>query len=267
MTNKELAATKFIELVEIMETLRGENGCPWDREQDRNSLKPYLLEEAHEVLEALDQNDTNMIKEELGDLMLQIIFHAQVSSETGEFTVTEILDGINKKLKHRHPHIYQDTKVNNSTEVLANWNKIKLDEKKAKGKKIKTILGEYPKTLPILHKAVRMTDKASKVGFDWPDAQSVVEKIEEELSELKVEVAAGDKQKCEEEVGDLLFSIVNLARFIEVNPEIALRKTLTKFKKRFQYIEKSLKKKKVAFEDCDINQLEEIWNEAKNNID
>jgi tetrapyrrole methylase family protein/MazG family protein len=262
----KLAGEKFIELVEIMQTLRGENGCPWDREQDRHTLKPYLLEEAHEVLEALEENNDNMIKEELGDLLLQIVFHSQVSHEDKLFSIVDVLDGINTKLIRRHPHIYKDVHANTPDEVLANWNKIKLEEKKKKGLKIDTILGEYPNTLPVLHKAVRVTDKASKVGFDWPDAASVINKIEEEIAELKVEVKAGNRDKCEDELGDVLFSVVNLARFIEVNPEIALRRTLNKFVKRFNYIEKSLKDSKISFEECNLDQLEELWNEAKNHI-
>ena len=177
----------------------------------------------------------------------------------------DVLDAICNKLIVRHPHIYNNLEVKDSKEVLTNWNAIKHTEKKLKNKKA-SLLGSYPPTLPILHKAVRLTDKASKVGFDWPNAAAVVEKIEEELSELKDEIKSNNKEKIENEIGDLLFSVVNLARFLEINPEIALRGTVKKFTNRFNYIEKSLEERNISFSDCDLDTLERYWNEAKKNL-
>ena len=258
----ESATDRFGELVQIMARLRGENGCPWDREQTHASIKPYLLEETYEVLESIDENDPAKLEEELGDLALQVVFHAQMADEAGLFTIADVLRGINEKLRRRHPHIFGDVKADTAQEVLFNWEQIKkLEREKAQGRA--SLLDGVPRELPALLRAHRLQEKASRVGFDWNEARQVFQKVEEELAELRAAMESEQPDRMEAELGDLLFSLVNLGRFIAVNPEDALRKTIARFIARFQYIEEELAKRGTAPGQVTLEEMDALWAEAK----
>jgi tetrapyrrole methylase family protein/MazG family protein len=245
-------------LVDVMKRLRSPGGCPWDREQTHESLKPYLLEEAYEVLSAIDMHDDEELKEELGDLLLQIVFHAQLADEENRFSIDDVAESIVKKLIRRHPHVFSEVKVNGSEEVLQNWEKIKKDEGK------KSALDGVPPTLPALLKARRVQEKAKRVGFDWDNAEGAFEKVVEEVNELKKAIVEGKKGTVEEELGDVLFSIVNVSRFVDVDAEDSLRKTIHKFMVRFQYIEKKIEKHgKKPLEHHSLGELDHLWEKAK----
>jgi len=245
-----------------MARLRGENGCPWDREQTHASIKPYLLEETYEVLESIDENDPAKLEEELGDLALQVVFHAQMADEAGLFTIADVLRGINEKLRRRHPHIFGDVKADTAQEVLFNWEQIKkLEREKAQGRA--SLLDGVPRELPALLRAHRLQEKASRVGFDWNEARQVFQKVEEELAELQAAMESEQPDRMEAELGDLLFSLVNLGRFIAVNPEDALRKTIARFIARFQYIEEELAKRGTAPGQVTLEEMDALWAEAK----
>jgi tetrapyrrole methylase family protein/MazG family protein len=245
-------------LVDVMKRLRSPGGCPWDREQTHESLKPYLLEEAYEVLSAIDMHDDEELKEELGDLLLQIVFHAQLADEENRFSIDDVAESIVKKLIRRHPHVFSEVKVNGSEEVLQNWEKIKKDEGK------KSALDGVPPTLPALLKARRVQEKAKRVGFDWDNAEGAFEKVVEEVNELKKAIVEGKKGTVEEELGDVLFSIVNVSRFVDVDAEDALRNTINKFMARFQYIEKKIEKHgKKPLEHHSLGELDHLWEKAK----
>ena len=252
-----VATTEFQRLVEIMKKLRSEDGCPWDKKQDHASMRQYLLEEAFEVLEALDNEDDKELCLELGDLLLQVVFHAQIASETGRFDIWDVANGINEKLIRRHPHIFGDITVANADEVLVNWEKIKMQEGK------KSVIDGVPKALPALLRAFRIQKKASHIGFDWNKIEPVWEKVNEEQAELKQAVREADPAKIEEEFGDVLFSLVNLSRFLKVNPEDALRGTTNKFIRRFQLIEKTLADQNKTPEDCSLQEMDAIWDAEK----
>ena len=251
----------FQSLVAIMERLRSEKGCPWDREQTRESLKPYLIEETYEVLEALDKDEPDRIKEELGDLLFQILFHAQVAREQGEFDINDVITSNIEKMIHRHPHVFADKSVSSSKEVLVNWEEIKKNETKNRHRK--SILDGVPAPLPALLKAHRIQERAARVGFDWDDIKDVISKVDEELGELKKAVSEKSKKHIEEELGDLIFAVVNLSRFVKVNPEEALRKCIDKFKERFYQIETELSKNGKKLKDTSLEEMDEIWNRAK----
>jgi len=258
----ESANDRFGELVQIMARLRGENGCPWDREQTHASIKPYLLEETYEVLESIDENDPAKLEEELGDLALQVVFHAQMADEAGLFTIADVLRGINEKLRRRHPHIFGDVKADTAQEVLFNWEQIKkLEREKAQGRA--SVLDGVPRELPALLRAHRLQEKASRVGFDWNEARQVFQKVEEELAELRAAMESEQPDRMEAELGDLLFSLVNLGRFIAVNPEDALRKTIARFIARFQYIEEELARRGAAPGQVTLEEMDALWAEAK----
>lgn len=258
----ESANDRFGELVQIMARLRGENGCPWDREQTHASIKPYLLEETYEVLESIDENDPAKLEEELGDLALQVVFHAQMADEAGLFTIADVLRGINEKLRRRHPHIFGDVKADTAQEVLFNWEQIKkLEREKAQGRA--SVLDGVPRELPALLRAHRLQEKASRVGFDWNEARQVFQKVEEELAELRAAMESEQPDRMEAELGDLLFSLVNLGRFIAVNPEDALRKTIARFIARFQYIEEELARRGTAPGQVTFEEMDALWSEAK----
>jgi tetrapyrrole methylase family protein/MazG family protein len=258
----ESATDLFGELVQIMARLRGENGCPWDREQTHASIKPYLLEETYEVLESIDENDPAKLEEELGDLALQVVFHAQMADEAGLFTIADVLRGINEKLRRRHPHIFGDVKADTAQEVLFNWEQIKkLEREKAQGRA--SLLDGVPRELPALLRAHRLQEKASRVGFDWNEARQVFQKVEEELAELRAAMESEQPDRMEAELGDLLFSLVNLGRFIAVNPEDALRKTIARFIARFQYIEEELARRGTAPGQVTLDEMDALWDEAK----
>jgi tetrapyrrole methylase family protein/MazG family protein len=258
----ESANDRFGELVQIMARLRGENGCPWDREQTHASIKPYLLEETYEVLESIDENDPAKLEEELGDLALQVVFHAQMADEAGLFTIADVLRGINEKLRRRHPHIFGDVKADTAQEVLFNWEQIKkLEREKAQGHA--SLLDGVPRELPALLRAHRLQEKASRVGFDWNETRQVFQKVEEELAELRAAMESKQPDRMEAELGDLLFSLVNLGRFIAVNPEDALRKTIARFIARFQYIEEELARRGKAPGQVTLEEMDALWAEAK----
>lgn len=250
----------FQRLVEIMATLRAPGGCPWDREQTRESLKPFLIEEAYEVLEALDQGDRQRLLEELGDLLLQVVFHAQVASEQGEFTITDVLQAISEKLVRRHPHVFGETKAESAEEVLHTWERLKQEERG--GVEKASALDGVPTTLPALLRAQRLQDKAARVGFDWGETAAVIQKVEEELTELKAAMGRG-VEATEEELGDLLFSVVNLARFLHLNAEEALRKCIEKFISRFRHIEAVAAQRGKSLEESSLEELDLLWQEAK----
>lgn len=249
----------FDRLVHIMHRLRRE--CPWDKKQTRESLKPYLIEEAYEVLDAIESNDPEKLKEELGDLLLQVVFHAEIAKEKGEFDIYDVIDFLCNKLIYRHPHVFGDVKVKDAEEVLRNWEKLKSKEKNHS-----SVLEGVPDNLPALIQAFRLQEKASKVGFDWDNVEDVHKKVEEEWKELQEAIESGDRQAIEEEFGDVLFALANLARFLEIDPESALRGCNRRFKRRFQYIEESLKRQGKTPEEVDLNYLDRLWEEAKEKV-
>lgn len=252
---------QFEELVEVMHRLRGEGGCPWDREQTRESLKPFLIEEAYEVLEALDEGDVERYKEELGDLLLQAVFHAQIARERGEFTIEDVLRTLVEKLVRRHPHVFGEAKASSAREVLHNWELMKRDERREKEGKASALEG-VPKELPALLRAQRLQDKAARVGFDWKHIEEVWGKVEEELGELG-EAIQRRPERVEAEFGDLLFALVNLSRFLGVNAEEALQKSTARFIARFRYIEEEMARRGKALEKASLEEMEAFWEEAK----
>lgn len=255
--------SNFDELVRIMKTLRSPSGCPWDLKQTHSSLVPYLLEETYEVIEAIEDNQADKMAEELGDLLLQIVFHAQIASENDRFDIEDVSDSISKKLIHRHPHIFKDKQDLSPEEVTQNWEQLKLAEKKGERK---SALDGIPKVLPAILKAFRLQQKASRFGFDWEKPDQVYEKIEEEMGELSEALQQTDQEKIQEEIGDLLFSVVNLARFLEIDPEGALARTNKKFMDRFLYVEKKLAEQGRSLSDSDLAEMDALWNESKNLI-
>jgi len=250
----------FDRLVEIMERLRGEQGCPWDRKQTRDSLKPYLIEESYEVLEALEEKDPVKIKEELGDLLYQILFHAQISKEAGEFDIEDILTAGSEKMVRRHPHVFGDKKAEDADEVLKQWEAIKKAEK---GDERKSVLEGIPPHLPALLRAHQLQARAARVGFDWEHADQVFSKVIEEMKEFEEAFQAKDHRGMEDELGDLLFALVNIGRFIEVNPEDALRKSISRFISRFRHIEEEIARQGKEWADVSLEEMEMLWQEAK----
>ncbi|AQS60454.1 nucleoside triphosphate pyrophosphohydrolase [Desulforamulus ferrireducens] len=252
-------------LVEVMAALRAPNGCPWDREQNHESLKPYLIEEAYEVIDALDQGEMYKICEELGDLLLQIVFHAQIASENGHFDMNDVVDAITEKMLRRHPHVFGTTQVANSQEVLINWDKIKSQEQ-GEGNAPKHYLANIPKALPALLRAEKVQAKVARIGFDWPDYTGALAKVQEELQEVLAALAAGKNTAVKEEIGDLLFAVVNLARLLQIQSEDALAKTIDKFIQRFQYIEEQAQKQGKQLSELTLEQMDIWWEEAKGNF-
>ncbi|HCZ06777.1 MAG: tetrapyrrole methylase family protein / MazG family protein [Thermotogota bacterium] len=245
----------FEELVKIMETLRGPGGCEWDREQTHESLKPYLIEEAYELINAIDNGNVQEMKEELGDVLLQVVFHAQIAKEEGSFDILDVIETLNEKLIRRHPHVFGDSPGYSYQQ----WERIKSQEK---NRSDHSRIGDIDSALPSLSLARRIQENASAVGFDWEDAEGVMEKIIEELKELERAREKG-KGRVEEELGDLLFSLVNLSRFFGVDPEKALRKSTEKFVKRFKLMEKMLEEDGMVFEEAGIDILDKYWEKAK----
>ncbi len=246
----------FESLLNIMDDLR--KGCPWDKEQTFDSLRHLTIEEVYELSDAILNKNMSDIKDELGDLMLHLVFYAKIASETHDFDIKDVIDSINEKLIFRHPHIYGDAEVTDAEDVLNNWEKLKLKEGK------KSVLSGVPKSLPPLIKAYRIQEKVKGVGFEWEKREDVWSKVIEELNELKAEVDNGsDKSKMEDELGDLLFAITNYARYIDINPEDALERTNKKFIKRFQYIESESAKDGYKIEDMSLEEMDFYWNKAK----
>jgi tetrapyrrole methylase family protein/MazG family protein len=246
-------------LIEIMAALRGEKGCPWDREQTRESLKPFIVEEAYEVLEAIDEKNSEAIKEELGDLLFQIVFQCRIAEERGEFGMAEVIEKIGKKMIARHPHVFGDADYKTSEEVLVHWEA----QKRREGKQRESILDGVPKTLPSLLRAHRLQDRASRVGFDWDKVEDVLPKLEEELSEFRTALKGEKREEIEDELGDIFFVLVNISRFVGINPEDALRKTISKFISRFRYIEMAAADKGRSLSDMSLAEMDELWDEAK----
>jgi len=247
------------ELVNIMAALRGEKGCPWDREQTRESLKPFIVEEAYEVLDAIDEKNTAALKEELGDLLFQVVFQCRVAEEKGEFGLGDVIDGIAKKMISRHPHVFGESAIKTSEEVLVKWD----EHKKREGKQKESILEGIPKTMPALMRARKLQDRAARVGFDWERIDDVLSKLDEEVAEFKEAVRSRKEVTIEDELGDILFMIVNISRFIGVNPEEALRKTISKFISRFRYIEMAAAEKGQKLSDMSLAEMDALWDEAK----
>jgi tetrapyrrole methylase family protein/MazG family protein/ATP diphosphatase len=261
---------KFDELVAVMARLRAPGGCPWDREQTYGSLAQYLLEESYEAFDAIKEaeqtGDTANLKEELGDLLLQVVFHATIGAEKGDFTIEDVAAGVSQKLILRHPHVFGDEKLENAQDVLDNWDTLKANERKASGKTEKnkeSMLDDVPVHFPGLLEALKLTKKAAKVGFDWPDRGPVFEKIQEEIAELEKAIDQRDPGEVAGEIGDLLFAVVNLARHLDVEPETALKTTNRKFRRRFAYIEKELAAAGRGPENAGLEEMDELWNRAK----
>jgi len=250
-----------VRLIDVMRRLRAPGGCPWDREQTLQTLKPCLLEETYELLEAMDSDDLALHVEELGDVLLQVVFQCAIREEEGLFSFDQVAASLADKLVHRHPHVFGDVSVTSSGEVLRNWEAIKQTEK---GKKPdRSAIDGVPATLPALLKAQRTQAKAARVGFDWKDASGPTEKIAEELAELREAVASGDKQAVADEVGDLLFSVVNTCRFIDVDAEGALEAANKKFSRRFREVERRVRAQGRALKDCTLAEMDAVWDAVK----
>lgn len=244
------------ELVEVMATLRGENGCPWDKEQNHDSIKKYFVEETYEVLDAIEEKDMNKLCEELGDLLLQVVFHAQLAAETKSFDMNDIIKGVTEKMIRRHPHVFAGGHADNSEQVLVKWEEIKAREHEKPRK-----LLDAPRHLPGLHRAQKIQEKAARVGFDWPTIEGAWDKVSEEMAELRE--AQENEAREKEELGDLLFAVVNVARFLHVDAEEALRDTADKFVNRFSYIEDQAKAANRDLKDMSLEEMDRLWNEAK----
>jgi tetrapyrrole methylase family protein / MazG family protein len=269
------AGAWFKKLVELQARLRAPKGCPWDIEQTHLSLRTYLIEEAYEVLEALESGDDAKFAEELGDLLLQVVFHAQIAAEEGRFTAADVVSEIHQKMVRRHPHVFGEKSARNAAEVLKNWEQIKVEERRAKsagkgsgedsGEKTgASLLDGIPHTLPAVVQGFQLTRRASRIGFDWENVEGVVEKLQEELAELRKARALQLARQIEEEVGDVLFAAVNLARFLEVDPEIALKRTNTKFSTRFREMERIARDSGRKLADVPRGEMESLWDRAKN---
>ncbi|MFC5682953.1 nucleoside triphosphate pyrophosphohydrolase [Flavobacterium sp. MAHUQ-51] len=255
MNARQIQLQAFERLLDIMDDLRAK--CPWDKKQTLQSLRHLTIEETYELGDAILDNDLNEVKKELGDLLLHIVFYAKIGSETQDFDIADVCNDICEKLIHRHPHIYGDVSVKDEEEVKQNWEKLKLKEGK------KSVLEGVPRSLPALVKASRIQDKVKGVGFDWEESHQVWDKVQEELEELQVEVQSGNQDKIEAEFGDVLFSMINYARFLNVNPEDALERTNKKFIKRFQYLESKAGELGKSLKDMTLAEMDVFWEEAK----
>ena len=245
----------------IMERLRSTTGCPWDREQTHSTLKPYLVEEAYEVLEAIDEKSSDKLAEELGDLILQVVFHATIAAEAGDFVLADSIRLINEKLIRRHPHVFGNVIVDNSDQVVDNWQKIKQEEKALDSDQ--SVLASVPKNLPALQQAYKVQERAKRVGFDWPSIDGALQKVQEELRELEVARQEGNKQSIHDELGDVLFSVVNVSRFLGVEPENSLRDSVGKFRRRFALVEKAAAQREIVLSECSLEELDNLWDEIK----
>ncbi|MBS1812877.1 MAG: nucleoside triphosphate pyrophosphohydrolase [Acidobacteria bacterium] len=259
---------KLEDLIEMMARLRAPNGCPWDREQTYASLAPMLIEEAYEVIEAAEAEDWNELRDELGDLLFQLVFYGQIASEAGHFRLQDSITRVHEKMWRRHPHVFGEETAETTAEVLVNWEAIKAAERKAAGKaedSSQSLLNGVSKKIPALLESYQLTTKAARVGFDWAQPEQVIEKLEEELGELQAEIEREDRNQnaVAEEIGDLLFVAVNLARKLGVEPENALKAANRKFRRRFGHIEKRLAEQDKAFADVTLNEMDSYWDEAK----
>ena len=251
------------DMLNIMKILRSPDGCPWDKEQTHKSIRSCFIEETYEAVEAIDNDDPVLLKEELGDVLLQVLFHSQLESEQNSFDFSNVVDGIAKKMIVRHPHVFGDTIVTDSDEVLVNWDIIK---KETKSQTTQTeVLQSVSKALPALMRSAKVQNKASKVGFDWPGVSGALHKINKEFKELTQAITSGRQQDCDEELGDLLFSVVNVSRFLGVDPEFALSRSCDQFILRFEKVEQLAEERKVDMASLTPEQLDLLWNEAKTN--
>lgn len=258
------AGEKFAELVRIMARLYAPGGCPWDRKQTFDTIKSYLLEETYEVMDAIDRRAWPELAEELGDLLLQPVFFAEMACERDLFTICDSLDAINRKLIRRHPHVFGDAAAKTAEDVKQRWDEIKKQEKAEQGATEQaSILDEVPRNLPALVEAEKISHKAANAGFEWPDINGVIEKLQEEASELVHARESADQDHIEHEIGDLLFTVVNLARFLKIDPEQALRKTNARFRRRFAFVEQRAALSGAALEELPLERMEELWQEAK----
>jgi XTP/dITP diphosphohydrolase len=250
-------AASFLNLIKIMDELREK--CPWDKKQTIESIRHLTIEETFELSDAILKNDLKEIKKELGDLLLHIVFYSKIASETNDFNIKDVIDGLCEKLIFRHPHVYGDVKAETEEQVKQNWEQLKQKEKDGN----KSVLSGVPNSLPALLKAFRIQEKARAVGFDWEKPEQVYEKVKEELAEFETEIKYGNQQNAEKEFGDVLFSLINYARFLNINPEDALEQTNKKFIKRFAYMENKVKTQGKQISDCKLEELDIYWNEAK----
>ena len=257
----------FEKLVKLQSRLRAPDGCPWDREQTHMTLRTYLIEEAYEVVEALESGDDAKFAEELGDLLLQVVFHADIARDEGRFDIADVIEGIHEKMVRRHPHVFGEKRAKDAKAVLKSWEKIKAEERKAKGiqqsAKPASLLDGVSHALPGTMEGFQLTRRASRIGFDWDSAEGVLEKLNEEAAELKKEVASADAKRIEEEAGDLLFAAVNMARFLHVDPEIALKKANAKFATRFREMERLAREGGRELADVPRPEMEKLWERAK----
>ena len=248
-------------LIALMAKLRGSDGCPWDRKQTTESLKPFLVEECYEVIDALDEGSPDKVKEELGDLLFQIIFHARIAEEQGQFSMYDVIAANIEKMTRRHPHVFGDAKLSTDKEVLSNWEEIKKKEKGYEDRK--SILEGIPRHLPSLLRAHSIQERAARVGFDWSRLDDALPKLDEEIAEFKESLKKEDAAGIEEELGDIFFMLVNISRFLGVNPEDALRKTISKFIQRFRYIEEHAADAGRSLNDMTLDEMEALWQESK----
>jgi tetrapyrrole methylase family protein/MazG family protein len=251
---------EFRKLVDIMARLRGEGGCEWDRAQTHGSLRQYLVEETHEVVDAIRRGDPALLCEELGDLLLQVLFHAQIAQENGEFTISDVISSITEKMVRRHPHVFGEARADSPDAVSVQWEHIK---RTVENRSHPSIVGGVPREFPSLLRASKMSKKAARAGFDWKRTEQVFEKVEEELGELKEAIPGGDPGCIEHEFGDVLFALVNLARFLDLNPEIAMMSANDRFERRFREMEKIAFETGSSIEDADMATLEDLWQKAK----
>ena len=252
----------FAELLAVMARLRADDGCPWDREQDHRTLKPYLLEEAYEALAAIDAGADGELCKELGDVLLQVVFHAQIASEEGRFTIADVCRAIVDKLVRRHPHVFADVEVDGSQQVVDNWERIKQAERREQARPASRLEG-VPASLPALLRAQRIQSKASRAGFDWDRIDGTLEKVEEEVAELRQAIAEDDAGGRDEEFGDLLFALVNCGRFLELCPEDALRRAVDKFERRFRALATAFAERGEALEETTLEEMDRVWDQVK----
>lgn len=253
----------FEELVSIIARLRGRDGCPWDKQQTNETLKPGLIEESYEIIDAIDEKNDEKLEEELGDLLMQILLNSQIAQDEGRFNICGVIKKINEKLLRRHPHVFGEVQVRDAQEVLKNWEMIKRQEYSNRDRE--SLVDGVPSHLPALMMARKVQAKASRVGFDWEKSEDVLKKVEEEMEELKESIDAAQPEGIEEEIGDILFSIVNLSRFLNVDPEDALRKTTAKFIRRFKQMESEIAAKGKSITDYNLTELDKFWDAIKEN--
>jgi tetrapyrrole methylase family protein/MazG family protein len=256
---KKAVSGSILRLAEHMEKLRAPGGCPWDREQTHQTLKKYMIEEAHEACEAIDQGDDRKICEELGDVLLQVVFHGQMASERGAFTLADIADAISEKLVERHPHVFGDMDLSTSEEVLQNWEQMKAEREESRS----SLLDGIPASLPALLRSRRIQERAAQVGFDWNHIGEVIDKMMEEVGEFRAECRDRDPERLEDELGDLLFAIVNVSRYLNIDPEAALHRTARKFIERFRHIEKRVAESGRSLDEVSLEEMDGYWDEAK----